>query len=988
MDEIPDLDAIVPTRGGVLTPNEPLPRITSEGEYGVLEPGKEYLDPSGEKRKKPFMVRDQRGYEAVPEGESYVDPTGQTRKKPAYEGINFTTQTLYDMAVTDKEKRKILEGAYPGKVKEQPNKELYVEDEDGVLRKPGRGDKWKLAGAAGLGMAAPVGGAILGTIGGAAAAAPTGPGAIAGGAAGGAGGGILGQSFNDLVLKIAGVYDRSHGEEASNLALAGLTSSAGSGVGKGIATIAPAVKGLATSGGQALPRIIGSILGADPGKLATAADVAQRGATKIPPSSVFMEAPYLHTAVEVFDPKFRTQNVIRESAENFYEDQAGRVLDQVGVPRAVRPTKLSDPEAAVSSERAGAAILAKTSEEVARQDAHLEAAITRLRQETAAGRDSTGASWNASVEELRKAADASRGAAQNAIDAGFKSIEGDVAQAMKVAEVGGNSGELWQAVGKKLQSVRTGIMARAKKMYGAADEAAGGMRPDTEGLPDLARSFLSEMPENFRSKYPDIVRKLEEWGGKFDESGKLLKEPVTPSFGELRNVRSELRSNVDYYDLTPGQREGAYKYFAKRVDEALHDPNAPEQLKKAAGLLDEADKFYGQNMAAFKDRNIQSVVSALESGLMPDPKLLANTLLKEGRTELINKVKGMVGPNLWNAVKAADMQEMLDLSKTLVPGQVDGKVFARQVEDRIRNGTLEAVYDKATAEKLRTQAQYVAMMDGKVPVSARPGDTIATMIERSRVEAEAAKTAAKQDPLGSLARETRQIDALAGRKAAELRRVRKDDQLGFLYDRTVGASEAADRILADKDLIFAAASKFGETSPEFNMLRQVFAQRILQGTLDPSKKLEKITPEIQRIMFPGVALDEMQTLAKNMDFLLGSKALRADGTGSSIAAQSRVLNPWGSITGLGKFAKPLKVIPGMETAGRYILTKYYKILSDVVTSPAVMQWIARGLEGGPVEREAVRLAIQKSQKTGQPIGAAIAEGLYQQPGEEQKRRVR
>jgi hypothetical protein len=960
-----------PAEGGY----DPLPRISSEGEYAALSAGREYLDPAGKTRRKPYMVRDKRSYESVPEGENYIDPTGQSRTKPKYDGIDFTTQTLYDMSITDKERRKALERTYPGKVKGE-GENLYVEDEGGVLRKPGRGGLMKRGGAAALGMAAPMTGAVLGTIGGAAAAAPTGPGAIAGGAAGGAGGGVIGQMFNDMVLRLSGVYDRSIGEEAGNLGLAGLTSAAGSGVGRGIATIAPAAKGLLQSGGAALPKMVGGILGADPAKLATAADVASRGATKIPPSSVFMEAPYLHTAVETFDPKFRSQNVIRQSAEDFYEDQAGKVLDQVGVPRAVRPGKLADPEAAVSSERAGAALLARTSQEMERQDAHLEAAITRLRQEVASGREATGASWNASVEELRKAADASRGAAQNAIDAGFKSIEGDAAQAMKVAEVGGNSGELWQAVGKKLQSVRTGIMTRAKKMYSAADEASGGMRPDSEGIPDLARAFLSEMPENFKSKYPDIVRKLEAWGGKTDEAGKVVAEPVKPTFGELRNVRSELRSNVDYYDLTPGQREGAYKYFAKRVDEALHDPNAPEQLKKAAGLLDDADKFYAQNMAAFKDRNLQSVVNALESGLMPDPKLLANTLLKEGRTELINKVKGMIGPNLWGAVKAADMQEMLDLSKTLVPGQVDGKVFARQVEERIKSGQLEAVYDKATAEKLRAQAQYVAMMDGKVPVNARPGDTIATMIERARVEADAAKAAAKQDPLGSLSRETRQIDAMANRKAAELRRARKDDPLGFLYDRTVGASEAADRVLADKDLIFAAASKFGENSPEFNMLRQVYAQRLLQGTLDPGEKLAKVTPEIQRIMFPGASLDEMQTLAKNMDFLLGSKAARAD-AGSSIAAQSRVLNPWGSITGLGKFAKPLKVIPGVETAGRFILTQYYKILSDVASSPATMQWLAKGLNGSPVDREAVKAAIQRAQRTGQPIGAAISEGLYQ-----------
>src|SRR5215831_68111 len=90
--------------GGLEEPK--LPRITSEGEYNVLQPGVDYLDPSGERRSKPYKVRDQRSYDAVPEGSHYIDPTGQNRQKPKYEGIDFTAQTLYDMSITDKERRR------------------------------------------------------------------------------------------------------------------------------------------------------------------------------------------------------------------------------------------------------------------------------------------------------------------------------------------------------------------------------------------------------------------------------------------------------------------------------------------------------------------------------------------------------------------------------------------------------------------------------------------------------------------------------------------------------------------------------------------------------------------------------------------------------------------------------------------------------------------------------------------------------------------
>ncbi len=56
-------------------------------------------------------------------------------------------------------------------------------------------------------------------------------------------------------------------------------------------------------------------------------------------------------------------------------------------------------------------------------------------------------------------------------------------------------------------------------------------------------------------------------------------------------------------------------------------------------------------------------------------------------------------------------------------------------------------------------------------------------------------------------------------------------------------------------------------------------------------------------MFPGVTLGQMETLAKEMDFLMGTRALRRDpGAGSSMSAFEKVENPWGAVTGLGRGA--------------------------------------------------------------------------------------
>jgi hypothetical protein len=111
---------------------------------------------------------------------------------------------------------------------------------------------------------------------------------------------------------------------------------------------------------------------------------------------------------------------------------------------------------------------------------------------------------------------------------------------------------------------------------------------------------------------------------------------------------------------------------------------------------------------------------------------------------------------------------------------------------------------------------------------------------------EEAKAAGTKDPLGTLNKEMKKIQAEHSREVAKTRAERRNDPLGFLYDKSTGASYAVDKILNDEDLILAAASKFGDKSPEFNMLRQVYAQRILESTMQPGHALEKIAQEVQK----------------------------------------------------------------------------------------------------------------------------------------------
>src|SRR5229473_4613209 len=128
---------------GKQTVRKELPKVASPQDYEIVPHGGAYLDPEGKQRFKPIRNKDD--YLALEEGAEYADPSGAIRTKPKYEGIDFTPQTLYDIAHSDKGRKMALEKFYPGKVREDPSGGFYIEDEGGKFRKPGRGLK---AGAA------------------------------------------------------------------------------------------------------------------------------------------------------------------------------------------------------------------------------------------------------------------------------------------------------------------------------------------------------------------------------------------------------------------------------------------------------------------------------------------------------------------------------------------------------------------------------------------------------------------------------------------------------------------------------------------------------------------------------------------------------------------------------------------------------------------------------------------------------------------------
>src|SRR5580700_889290 len=959
------------------------PAVTDADSYEKIAAGTDYLDPKGNKRTKPYRVKDADEYAALPEGVPYIDPEGNSRTSPKYEDLDFTTQTLYNMSVNDAERKKALERGYPGKVKtNKQTGEMYV-DEDGTLRRSRGYNKSPMSFI--TSQAAPVAGSITGEIGGGIAGgiggsvvpgAGTAAGATVGAIAGGAAGGAAGQGFNDAILELAGVYDRTKTEEAGELGMAGLFGGVGTAAGRGLAAAAPAIKGAVKN---ALPKVVGDFLGETPENISQASALRDKG-VMVPPSAHMKEAPHVINVSERFDPAFRTQDPLLQSATEHYEKSGKDILNTLSGDAGPPNVKsLTDPKAAVSTERAGEAVLGRTRDELRKADEALRQALEAKRANLAGSMQERVAAQESQTRQLETAAAEARKAAQGVIDAGFQEIDKSSQAAMDAVKAGHNGGTLWQQVAEKIQKVRAGIMGRANKMYSEADSLAGGLKPDISGLPERAQAFLDQLPEGFEGKYPTIIKQLRDMAGEVDEEGKVVREPAQPTWAQLHNLRSVMRQNYNRLDLTPDVKQGTFKFFANRVDEILNDANAVPELKAAAKQLREADNFYRENMGAFNDKRIQAVMDGLDAGLPADPKVLFDTIVKEGRSDLTRKVSEMVGPNLWAGVKAADVREMLEQSKS-VTGEIDGKRFVSQVLERYRSGMLEAVHGKEVTQKLLQQAQNIEALAGRLNIPVRPGDTIRDVIETARAAGEAAKAAAKQDPLGTLTREMKGIERqLAATKQTARKNLKTNNALDFLYDESVSASEAVDKILGSEDLIIAAASKFGPSSPEFNLLRQTWAQKLLTGTLTPSSKLAKVSEEVQRIMFPGVSLDQMKTLAKEMDFLMGTRGSMGQSMAGGLAAMSKVEHPWSSI--IGKGGEYLPKIPFADAGGRYVLGKYFKFVTNIANNPAFLRWIEKGLKGDDRAREMVKELVQRRMKIGGAMGAGVGESQFQTPNQ-------
>lgn len=954
-----------------MSPAETYTRVSSKQEYDAVPHGGKYVDPDGNVRNKgAYQVANEKDYHSVPEGGTYLDPEGNERTKPQHQPLSYTAQTMYSMAVTGKEKKKILEKFYPGSEVIENDGQFLVND-NGEIRAPGKMNSFSAGAGVVAGNVLPVGGGVLGGL----------AGSTAGGlpAAGGAALGTMGgQYLNDIILKLNGLYDRTPTEDFTDKAIGAGTSLAGDVAGRAIAGFVPSVKAGVSNVTNMLPKAANKFLGTKGPEVTRFREIAELGekpgegilgkmgmtASDTTPgiSTIAHESPFLQLNQEVFHEKFNTSGVRQKAAETAYNKMGTPLLEKQGIggvddmvsPRPVTPV-----------EATGQRVIDKALEQSGKIDARFAAELAQRRAAIEAGV----AEGPGQREALLRAAQAQHDNATQLINAGMQEVERNADQAVRAAAQGTNSGGLWQAIGEQIQAVRTAIGTRYRDNAQAAYQTVPpGARINARPLVREAEGFIADLPAEFEARNPALVRNIRNLGRRVDEEGTPL--PPSVSLEELHNIRSALRSSADWFDLPSDFKNGSLKYFSHQVDNLIQGVGETPQFNTAVRLLNENDRWFAAERPVFNSKEMKTVLRGLEAGEPADPELLFKALVRPGATDMIARTEQVVGPNLWNGVRAAQRQQWLRNARD---GQFDNTAdagkFAREILDAHNDGTLFAVQGREAGQQLLTQAQQIAALEGKLPVTYRPGDTAFDVFRQARAAMEHVDRQAVVDPLRVLETETRS----ATREIARERNVTKrQDPLWFLSSPNYGAIKAVDRILGDEDLILAAAAKFGEGSAEFQALRQVWTERVFKGTLEPGKKLDKINPEVQRIML-GVNQETAQKIAEDMAFIMGGKAMASGDVAGGMAATSKVTHPLGGKT----MSRVGRLLPGANSAARATLGAYYDLLNRVLESPSTARWLEKAYSGGEAHRAMVREELARILSRGGAIGSGAAQGAYQ-----------
>lgn len=423
---------------------------------------------------------------------------------------------------------------------------------------------------------------------------------------------------------------------------------------------------------------------------------------------------------------------------------------------------------------------------------------------------------------------------------------------------------LAQHVGDAIVADRRAFGQKMSDVYKTVDRMTGDMPVvGTAGIRAAAKDLMQVLPP---TAVPPIIK---------DWAGKQAKQAIT--FEQAHALRSTFREMADVSGLGPlGQRVGQAQRLAKAVDEAIQSPTSPVG-ETAAKALRAADADYAKGIAKYHDATLNKLVKDVKSGLLPEPHVTAQTVMRPDNINAARQVLQILPPEVRQKVITADMRNIMEAASTLDRnGQatLEADKFLKLLNDR--KELMDATYSRPVAEMLRNHARDLARFEGRIELpNMGPPTAVAQKLQQATEAMQAADHFVKQNPLGALVKGT---DLQVDRAVKMLTRPDNEAQLERAV-RTLGADSPEVKALQK----YVLTKMFSKAIESRSSLTKTISGNKIESAL------AKYTPNQLALLFPNGVDKDVRLLAKEAKFLFPDSA---KDMGTSLAASEIEAHLW------------------------------------------------------------------------------------------------
>jgi hypothetical protein len=842
------------------------------------------------------------------------DLPGEMRLLQGYDpSVDYDTGTGWNDAVAmyrsdnPKEKRAYLAKKYgPDNVFTDRGGRFVVRGPEGKLMSPeGTGFVNDLMqGGAQIYADAPM---LVGGLGGMIAGAPAGPGgAVAGAIAGTA----LGKGLTEGVKAATGEFDKTVGETAEAVGLAGLYGGAGEAAGR-LVTQIPRVAGNAFRKYVSRPT---------PESQDLTASVLRAGG--VPP--IRSAAPGLGPLAIGQDLSMRLgYNPLEAPNRRAVHGRLADIADLTPAQREDGPIieGILNPTARISATEAGESVLGA----VQRHGAHLEADVENLARDAdrmlnrqlnqlgAVSRRAPAGMGGGLGMDFAAGLSQARAEFSRSMEKGYSQIDRLVAPMEKPGP---------QAFSPNREMTDEALFGVPSANRGApVPTPPAGIVP-TPTMKKAAGRILDSLPKGEAGEpiFADarVLRALNQ----------LRNAPEKMPLGETQRIRTILGEMGEFTDMMPGVAKRDFNDLRHAVNSSIQAAAFDPAAGPAIRLLRKMDDAYREGIRKFGDAEINQMVAQAKTGIMPDPGVIADKVLAPGNLSRARTMREMVGPDVWKRVAAADMDNMLGRGGSAVDpqtGDISARKFAALVAAKDKSGMLELTYGPSVARQMRVFGQRMDARGGKVPAEALTPDNFGQTMRQLET-----------------AQQTR--DAFLSRNfLSELSDPKKmpDDAINFV------AQPGQQTKLAQ------AQAFFSDDSPQMEAIRKQAREELLHSAIVVTgsgattsiagdgieNALSRWTPRQQEILFPDGLAADMGRLAREIRFMYPR-------------------NPNAIAGGMAAGAIGLLPFPTNIPA-----ELPFKVWAYFLSKPGVVRALSEGLKPGPgkaATRETIRMIFREA----------------------------